>query len=350
MKTLFDHVNINNIELKNRLVRSATWERMADENGYVNDRLVKVYQDLAQGGVGLIITGYAFVTAAEQPNPRMIGVCDDSYIEGLQRLTEVVHNNDSKIVLQIAYGGSQTRYQTENRVIWGPSAVKHPRTGVVPIEMSQQQIDELIDWFAEAGVRAQKADFDGVQIHGAHGYLLSQFLSPYFNRRTDKYGGSLKNRMRIICEIYEEMRSRVGSDFSIMIKINCSDFTDNGFTFADAQVVCQRLAELGIDAIEVSGSKDPAAKPADQSIFAKYAAKIAEQVACPVIVVNKNRDPQLITNLLNNTDIAFFSFSRPLIREPDLPNRWKNADFGSAKCISCNKCFNEQGMKCIFLV
>ncbi|QOR36471.1 NADH:flavin oxidoreductase [Clostridium sp. 'deep sea'] len=350
MKTLFDKTSFNSLELKNRLVRSATWERMANEDGTVNDSLVNVYKELAEGGVGLIITGYAFVTEHEQPNPKMLGISHDKFIPGLKKLTKVVHNYDSKIILQIAYGGSQTSYKVENRIIWGPSAVRHPRSGITPVEMKQKDIDELIKSFALAAKRAQEAGFDGVQIHGAHGYLLSQFLSPFFNKRQDLYGGSLTNRMRIICEIYEEMRAEVGSQFNILIKINCSDFMQQGFTFNESKEVCGRLANLGINAIEISGGNDPSVEPNQESVFAKYACNIAESCKVPIIVVNKNRDPKMLTKILNTTNISYFSMSRALICQPNLANIWMRGEFTKSMCISCNKCFRKDGIKCIFSV
>lgn len=346
-KTLFDQAQLGQMTLKNRLIRSATWERMADDDGSINTRLLNLYEDLAKGGVGMIITGYAFVTDQEQPNPRMMGISDDRFIAGYQQLTERVHRYDSKIVMQIAYGGSQTRFETEQRVIWGPSAVTHPRTGVTPRAMTQGNITELIEAFASAAERAQKAGFDGVEIHGAHGYLLSQFLSPYFNRRTDSYGGSIKNRARIIFEIYEAMRQRVGKLFSIMIKINCSDFSENGFTLEECSWVCRELAALGMDAIEISGSTPPGTKPSDECILAPYASRIAEQVKIPVIAVGKNRNPDRLEQILNSTEISFFSMSRPLICEPDLVKRWLRGDLKKARCISCNKCYDQNGIRCI---
>jgi 2,4-dienoyl-CoA reductase-like NADH-dependent reductase (Old Yellow Enzyme family) len=249
--------------------------------------------------------------------------------------------------MQLAYGGTQTRYETENREIWGPSRVKHPKTDVVAKEMTQEDISNLIDAFANAALRAKKSGFDGIELHSAHGYLLSQFLSPNFNHRTDKYGGSLDNRMRIICEIYEQTRSLVGDDFLILIKINASDFTDGGFTYEECQYVCQRLAQVGFDAIELSGPTPPDAKKKDQSVLAKYAAHLASIINIPVISVGKHRDYNLMTQILNQSEIEYFSMSRPFIAEPDLVKRWMSGDNEESKCISCGQCYHPEGISCI---
>lgn len=347
MKNLFDVTEIKGITLKNRLVRAATWERMANEDGSATEELIKLYQDLAKGGVGMIITGYAFILDSEQPNPKMMGMSNDDHIAGYKELTEIVHSYDTPIIMQLAYGGTQTRYMTENRVIWGPSKIKNPNTKVVAKEMSLKEIDTLINAFAESAARAKRADFDGVEIHAAHGYILSQFLSPHYNRRKDKYGGSIDNRMRIIAEVYDKTRSIVGDDFVIMIKINASDFTKDGFTFEECQYVAKRLEEVGYDAIEVSGPNPPHTKAQDKSILAPYAGKISDLVSIPVISVGKHRDPQQLTQILNKTNIEYFSMARPFISEPDLANRWKNEDLTEAKCISCGKCYHPEGISCI---
>ncbi len=346
MKNLFDQTRIKGTMLDNRFVRAATWERMAEEDGTVNDRLIEVYEDLAKGGVGLIITGYAFIMDDEQPNPKMMGMSNDSFIPGNAKLVKKVHEHGSKIVMQLAYGGSQTRYQTEDRVIFAPSAIRHPRTDVMPKEMTQEDINMVVKAFAKAAQRAKTAGYDGVELHGAHGYLLSQFLSPEFNKRTDKYGGSLSNRMRIICEIYEETRALVGEEFLIMIKINASDFADEGFTFKECQLTCQELASLGFDAIEISGKTPPETKKNTESVLADYAKVIAEQINIPVILVGMNRTPETLHNILNQTHIEYFSMSRPFIAEPALVNRWK-VDHKTAKCISCGQCYHPEGISCV---
>jgi 2,4-dienoyl-CoA reductase-like NADH-dependent reductase (Old Yellow Enzyme family) len=359
MKQIFEAARIGKLELKNRLVRSATWENLADEQGHITYPLYQLYKKLAAGGIGLIITGYAFVSKDEQPNPGMLGIYDDSFITEYRKLTDMVHEQGSKIVMQIVYGGSQTGYPPEGRLIWGPSAVADLATGVTPTPISADEIETLVKDFGDAAVRAKEAGFDGVQLHGAHNYLLSQFLSPYYNRRTDEYGGSVENRTRLHREVYQEARRRVGNDFPLMIKLNCEDFIENGATIEDSLFLSKMLAELGIDALEVSGGtggsgdKTPARMkihtPEKEAYHAEYANRIAAAVDVPVILVGGLRSPEVIDKLLQDTEIELFSLARPLLTEPDLPQRWQNGDRSRARCVSCNHClqYPEGGNYCI---
>ncbi len=357
MKNLFERTRINGITLPNRLVRSATWERMASPDGSMTDRLFKVYEDLAKGGVGLIITGYAFVMKDEQPNPGMMGIYDDRFIEQYRSLTEMSHRHGSPIVLQIAYGGTQTKHRPEERTIWSPSGVPEMATGVAGREMTREDISTLVRAFGDAGRRAKEAGFDGVQIHGAHGYFLSQFLNPYHNRRTDEYGGPIENRSRIVMEVLEEIRRRVGEDFPVMIKINSRDYVENGATFEDCLYVCRELSRRGIDAIEISGGILAAGQkayfarpgintPEKEAYFAEDAARIAEEIDTPVILVGGLRSPEVMEKLLNETKIEYFALSRPFLTEPALVKRWESGDREKAECVSCNQCRTEEGNYC----
>jgi len=358
VRTLFDKTMINKIELKNRFIRSSTWENMADEKGHLTDKLFKVYKDLAKGQVGLILTGYAFIMQNEQPNPGMMGIYNDSFIDEYKKLTDMVHSYGSKIVLQIAYGGTQTKYNTDKRIIWGPSAVPEMETGVVAKEMSKKDIKALIKAFGDAAARAKASGFDGVQIHAAHGYLLSQFLNPYHNQRNDEYGGRIENRARIIFEVYDEIRRRVGNDYAVLIKINCQDFVEKGLTFKESMYVCKELDKKGIDAIEVSGgtwaakelgfSRPNINSPDKEAYFKSYAAQIAKEIKAPVILVGGLRSIETMECILAETAIDYFALSRPLIAEPDLIKRWYGWDRTKAKCVSCNRCRTSEGTMCFF--
>jgi len=261
----------------------------------------------------------------------------------------------------LVYGGSFTWYNTAERIIWGPSAVTNKVSNVTPKEMTAEEIQILIDAFGDAALRAKKSGFDGVEIHGAHSYLLNMFLAPFFNRREDEYGGSPEKRARIIYDIYDNARAKVGKEFPILVKLNCSDFMgDKGFTFADCKDVCRNLAARGIDAIEISGGpvfrtpkpdKDPS-NFAEESIgkesyFSAYAKEIAGEVDVPVILVGGNRSFDTMENILNDSDIEYLSISRPLLSEPDLINKWSKDRNYKPRCVSCNKCFDENGNICI---
>lgn len=350
MKTIFEKVKIGSLTLKNRLVRSATWEGMATEDGHMTSPLFRVYEDLAKGGVGLIITGYSYVLDEEHPNPNMMGIYEDRFIDEYKPLTSMIHDHDCKVVMQIVYGGSCTTRSAEGRVIWSPSGITDLATGVTPTEMTQENIRTVVQAFGRAAVRAKAAGFDGVQFHGAHGYLLSQFMTPYYNRRKDEYGGSLENRARIILEVYDEVRHRVGEDYPVLIKINGEDYINDGVTLTDSMQLAQLLDKKGIDAIEVSGGVASAGphipprpkinSPEKEAYHVVNAAQIANAIKASVMVVGGGRTPDVIEKSLNESEIACFSISRPLVSEPDLPNRWLSGDRTKARCVSCNGCLS----------
>ncbi|MBP2033450.1 2,4-dienoyl-CoA reductase-like NADH-dependent reductase (Old Yellow Enzyme family) [Clostridium algifaecis] len=334
---------------------------MAEKDGHINDEIIKVYEELAQGEVGLILTGYAFISKDEQPNPRMLGIYDDSFIEEYKVLVDKVHQHGSKIALQIVFGGSQSHHPNVNEMnILGPSQVENRVTEITPREATKLEIESIVKKFGDAAVRAKKSGFDAVQIHAAHGYFLSQFLTPYYNRRNDEYGGNIHNRARIIYEVIEEVRKRVGDEYPIMIKLNFDDFMDEGegLIEAEAMEVFKTVDKLGVDIIEVSAVNESSGKgmaPArtsikslnKQSYFREVTAKIAREVSAKVILMGGNRNINLMHEILNTTNIEYFSIARPLLCEPDLINKWiKNIDY-IPKCISCNKCWETEPNKCI---
>jgi len=359
MKKLFEPNTIGNIELKNRFIRSATWEWMADEKGHLTDKLLKVYEDLAKGGAAALFTGYAHILEDEQPNPSMMGAYDQSFKKEYKKLTDMVHSYDCRIFLQVVYGGAFTHFNADKRTIWGPSAVEHRFTKVMPVEMTAENIKTLINAFGDAAVLAKESGFDGVQFHGAHGYLLNLFLSPYYNQRTDEYGGNSEKRAKIFYDVYDNIREKVGFDFPVMMKINCSDFAlDKGQTLAETKIICETLEEKGIDAIEISGGpvfKRPKAdkeffQPAIErktSYYAEYAKEIAQNLKLPVFLVGGNRSTEEMNDILNDSHISNFSISRPLLSEPDLINKWQKDAHYKPRCTSCQKCFHFGGNMCI---
>ena len=361
MKSLFDSTAIGSMSLKNRLWRSATWMKMADEKGHLTERLEKVYLDLAEGGVGTIITGYTFVMEDEQPNPGMTGIYNDSFIPEYKALTDKVHGLGANIVMQIVYGGSSTTFNTEDRLIWGPSAVEHPRTKVTPTAMTTDDIATLVAAFAAAAGRVKAAGFDGVQFHGAHNYMFGQFLTPFFNRRDDAYGGPIENRGRLIFEALEAVRGAVGPDYPVFIKMHCTDdWDEGGLTEDESLYMAQELEKRGISGIEFSGGTQvPVPQPntgtirkgilkqENQSYFAETTARIAKHLNIPVISVGGNRNPDKMEQILNDTTIDYFSMARPLLSEPALVNRWEQGDRSEPRCVACIKCFDADGNCCV---
>lgn len=328
MRTLFDKTVINRMEIKNRFIRSATQELMAHEDGHLNDRLYELYENLAKGGVGLIITSGAYITADSKSMPGQIGFYNDNFIEEYQKLTDTIHCHESKVLLQVNY------------------ATKNGQNLKID-DVSLEDIEAIISAFGDAAARAEKAGFDGVEIHAAHGFLLSQFLSSRTNMRTDQYGGTLENNARIIIEIYNAIRSRTSKDFVVFLKVNSFDEIDSEKAFESCQYICSQLSDSGIDGIEISGEGE--ASDYKESIYRDYAAKIsALNNNIPIILVCKNRTPDTMAQILNSTGVEYFALSRPLIRQPDLVNLWMKDLNEVPKCISCSKCMQPNGTSCIF--
>jgi len=227
--------------------------------------------------------------------------------------------------------------------------------------LNPAEIQEIVAAFGWAAGRAKDWGFDGVQLHGAHGYLINQFLSPLTNRRTDEFGGNIENRCRFMMLVYRQVRRIVGNDYPVMIKLNAKDHLDGGLNQADACYAARLLDKAGIDAIEVSagtaasGEKGPARKkiiaPEKEAYNLELARRIKTEVACPVMVVGGFRSYDVAQKAVNQDKMDYIAMSRPLIREPGLPNRWLRGDRSPATCISCNKCFipgmKEGGIYCV---
>ena len=357
MKKIFDNIQIGKLNLTNRLVRSATWENMATQTGHMTDRLYDIYSELAKSQIGLIITGYANVVEDEKPNPGMMGIYNDSFIEEYRKLTSMVHEKGSKIVMQVAYGGTKTTYNVGERIIFAPSEVVELGTNTLGKEMTIQEINDMITAFGQAGRRVKESGFDGIELHAAHTYLINQFLSPYYNRRTDEYGGSLQNRMRFLLETCEEIIKQTGEGYPLIVKLTATEFIDDGQSFEDTRAIVKKLEEIGVTAIEISGNiHGKASKMAGQMFdgyelkkegyFTEYAKIISEEVKIPVITVGGFREPAQIEDVLNKTQIEAVALSRPLICEPSLVSRWANENTEKAKCISCSKCRTSEGNYC----
>lgn len=347
--TLFDSTKINQVTLANRFVRSATWEGMCDNDGKVTPQLVDYYRVLARGGVGLIISGYTYIRDDGKQLPGKMGISHDDHLEGLKELTEAVHREGGVIFCQLVHAGGQTSSKVIGSQPLVPSATGYAGYQDTPREMTTDQVRELVRAFAVAALRAKQAGFDGIQLHGAHGYLINQFLSPLCNQRTDHYGGSLANRMRFLEEVMLAVREAVGEDYPVTIKLTAADHLDGGFAPTDCIDVAKRLAALGIDAIEissgtaVSGDLSPVRtkinNPEAEAYNAELARMIKQNVAVPIMVVGGLRSKAILERLLHQDAADYFAFSRPLIRQPDLPLHYRDKDDYVATCISCNGCF-----------
>lgn len=358
---LIENTKVRNIKLSNRIIRSALWMNMADKDGHITPQLYRVYEGLSKGGVGMIITGYSMVDPNDRANPGMMGIYDDSFIAEHKKLVDIVHSNGTPISIQLAYGGSQTNHPDfQDSVLFGPSAVKNRTTGITPKEMSKEDILYLVAMFTNAAIRAQKAGYDAIELHGAHGYLLSQFLTPFCNRRIDEYGGSIGNRTRIFVDVIKSIRQAVGENFTIMVKMNHDDYMDEGegLTISDAIEIAKILEAAGADLLEISGANETSGKgispartkinkPELQSYFLEPTTQIAEAVNIPVILMGGNRNFNHLQDILDETKIKYFSMARPLLCEPNLVNKWKDNSNHKPLCVSCNGCYREGEVGCM---
>jgi 2,4-dienoyl-CoA reductase-like NADH-dependent reductase (Old Yellow Enzyme family) len=355
---IFSEGKIGLLKLPNRLVRSATWDPSILRQRKMNNETIALYRRVAAGGVGMIITGdfSAVPDGSLDENGGSPG--DFSYndvrIEGYDDLIAAVRRvaPDCKIIAQIS-----AEYPNVS-----PSGVISPFAKKAPKVLSTGQIGTLIQRFIVSIEGAMNDGFDGVQFHAAHGGLLSQFMSPYNNRRTDAYGGSVQNRVRLVNEIVSGARARVGG-FPILIKLNCTDYVDGGIDFDNFPEFVMEVEKAGVDAIEVSGglrdclvrseeelgfppvyppeSQTRIALPERQSYFLKFVEGLDLQI--PVILVGGNRDVERLESTVRQGVVDFISLCRPLISEPELPNRWRAGQGKScAECTSCNSCIYDQ--------
>ena len=361
MSVLFEETTINSMTLKNRFVRSATWEGMATDDGRCTAQLIDMMTQLADGGVGLIISGHSYVSREGQAGPKQMGIYEDRLLPGLTQMVSAVHARNGKIIVQLAHAGCQAATGLSGLPAMGPSILEWEGAPACR-EMTTLEIAETIDAFAAGALRARKAGFDGVQIHAAHGYLLSQFLSPYFNKRKDAYGGSIENRARFVLEVLKSIRQAIGKDFPVLIKMNSEDFVENGFSRRDMLDVCKMLENEGIDAIELSGGTAFSGKKipvrtgkfdkADQQVFYRQAAlDYKANIKTPLILVGGIRSLDVAEQLVEESQTDYVAICRPLIREPKLIQRWQSGDRTKSACQSDNLCFKPtragQGIYCV---
>lgn len=351
MATLFETSKIKNLTLKNRFVRSATWNGMADREGFSTGEIDTLLKELACGELGLIISGHAYVHRDGQVSPRQLGIYSDRHMEGLSRMVEVVHDAGGKIVIQLAHAGCHADASLTGMEPMGPS-VMESEDGPFCREMTEQDIGRMVSDFGHAALRAKEAGFDGIQLHAAHGYMMSQFLSPFYNKRDDGYGGTVAGRSRIILEILQKVQAEVGINYPVMIKLNAEDFVDGGFSVDEMLELLAMLENAGIDSIELSGglikysgkygpARQGLLKTEEEEVYYHQAARLyKQQCKVPLMLVGGILSYIVAERLITEGVADYISLSRPLIREPNLIQRWKTGDTRKAACISCNLCLD----------
>jgi 2,4-dienoyl-CoA reductase-like NADH-dependent reductase (Old Yellow Enzyme family) len=340
------------LRLRNRIVRSATAERFCTNSGIVDNDAVTMYRALAEGGVGLIITGHMYIRKDGKAGARQTGIWSHTHIDGLQEVCNTVHSVEgAKIMAQISHAGRQTSPDITGREVIAPSSVPVRFSDVIPREMTQTEIEELITAFADAALRAQQAGFDGVQLHAAHGYMISQFLSPFTNHRDDRWGGNADNRRRFLFEIVKRIRDLTGGGFPILVKINGEDMVTGGLMVEETIETVGQLAKIGLWGYEISGGiAESTTKiirkrvaPGNEGYFLETARRFRVLDPGAVrIVVGGLRSLPVLDGVIASGEGDLASMSRPFIREPNLVNRWMMGDTSPSGCISCNLCLKDR--------
>lgn len=362
MKHLFQKTKINGAELDNRFVRSATWCGLAKEDGAPSRKLYALMRDLAMGGVGLIITGHAYVQKKGQAGPFQLGIHNDSVLSRLRELAKNVHASGGKVFIQLSHSGIFGDPALTAEIPYCASEFSGLVTYPVR-EMTGTDIKTCAESFGHAASRAKLSGFDGVQLHAGHGYLLNQFLSPFYNRREDEYGGSLINRSRFVLEVIRCVRLAVGDDFPVILKINSDDYLEKGLDVKDSIRAAVFFEKEGIDAVEISGGTRNSGEfnstrinilaKSDEAYFKDAASLFKRELSIPVILVGGIRSYDTAETILNNNVADYISMSRPFICEPDLIDRWRKGDIRKSLCRSDKACLKEGlkggGVRCVMV-
>ncbi len=343
---MFTEGRIGSLKIPNRLVMAPVDTNFADYEGKVSEKMLAYYSMRAGGGVGMIIVENSQVEGPRGKNTiRQLCVSDDRFIPGLKRLAFSIHKHQIPAILQLHHAGRQTtREITGGLQPVAPSPVPCKTLREKPRALTIEEIEEIEDRFAKAAVRAQKAGFDGVEIHGAHGFLIGQFMSPYTNRRTDIYGGDFEGRMRFPLRIVEKVRAAVGDDYPILFRFSADEFVKGGLTLEESKKIARRLEEAGVDALDVSAGiyetlftiLEPMTYQEGWRVY--LARGIKEVVSIPVITVGNIRYPNTVEQILARGDADFVAMGRALIADPEWPNKAKEGREDEIRyCISCNE-------------
>ena len=344
-KNVFDETNLKYLKLKNRFFRGSVGDD-SFKNGKITEEGFKLYDQFSKNEVGTIFTGYTTVSDYNQfENVNVFRIDKDEYIPEFKKLVDLVHKNGANFFMQLVHIGMNTKMKVDT--VYGPSSLPLPGPNKISKEMTKEDILRIENDFAEAALRAKKAGFDGVEIHAAHFYLISEFLSPLSNKRTDEYGGSDENRARFLVEIITKVREKVGKDYIVGIKINSEDGDPNGITEEGFIKTCLMAEAAGIDFIQITGIRWLSER-IKNPIYADIGIKLAEKVKIPIIVTGGARNVDELNEILNKSKIQYFGIARPLICEYDIIKKWKEGKTKKAKCVSCNSCLNKHFGVCIF--
>jgi 2,4-dienoyl-CoA reductase-like NADH-dependent reductase (Old Yellow Enzyme family) len=353
MSILLTPARIGAVEISNRIVLPPMTTRTADAEGFITEDTLAYYQARVDGGVGLITVEMASPEKAGRHRHRELGIYDDRFLPGLASLVDMIHRGGAKASIQLGHGGGHTRRDICGEAPIAPSAVPHPVFEVtfetiVPEEMTKARIEQTKTAFVAAAGRAQRAGFDCVEIHAAHGYLISQFHNEFENRRSDEYGGSLENRARFGIEVLRAVKAAVPG-MPVIYRISVEDFFPEGMPFAEGKQAAIWTAQAGADALHVTAGHyrslpsaammiPPMSLP--EATFLEYAAEIRTQVKVPVIAVGRLGDPAIAAEAVASGKADFIALGRPLIADPEWVNKLRRGE-PARRCLACNTCVNE---------
>ena len=346
---LFEPGMIGKLKLKNRIVCAAMGTGLCHPEGYTTPQYTAFLAERAKGGVGLIITGVTRVVSGVGMRPGSMGIYHDKFIPGLKRMVEVIKSYDAKIFLQLHHPGTRGSEDAPFATV-APSAIPHLRTRVVPKELSVKEIRNLVGDYGEAARRAKEAGFDGIEIHGGHGYLIGQFLSPRANKRKDDYGGNVVNRARFACEIIRRVRETVGPDFPIGFRVSADEFVEGGATVNETVEQAPLFVHAGADVLHVSAGSGEGLHWTTPNFMhpsgclTHLAASIKGAVKVPVITVGKLGDPMIANQILAEGRADFIAMGRPLLADAELPNKARRGELQEIRrCIyCCNGCIHNR--------
>ena len=360
MSKLFESTKIGSIEIKNRLAMSAMDLGFTTE-GSINKRFIDFYVERARGGVGLIVVGGCYPEMTGKVWKSIIGLDKDEYIPGLKKLTDTIHKYDTKIAAQILHGGrSASSFFSKTHPV-SPSSLSHINIKQKPHALTIPEIKKVIDGYVAATVRVKKGGFDAVEIHGGMGYLINQFLSRATNKRKDKYGGSLKNRIRFAKEIVVAIKEKVGKRYPVIFRLSGEDFVEDGLKIDESVEIAKELEKAGVDAFNVSPGWHESRTPImlmsiPRMSYIFLSEKIKDNVNVPVIGSVRINDLALAEDVIDNNQSDIVSIGRPLIADPELPKKYKRKQFDDIRrCIACNQgCFDSllgfKSISCLYNV
>ena len=344
--SLFTQGTIGSMIIKNRLVMPPMVRNYADTKGLVTQRYIDHIASIAKGGVGMLILEASYVSQEGQGFINELSISSDAVIPGLQKLAAVAHAQQAKIGIQIFHGGRQASSKISGLQSVAPSPIPEPTVQEMPHELTISEITHIVEAFGAAAGRAKKAGLDFVEIHGAHGYLITQFLSPFSNKRTDAYGGTPKKRMQFFREVYTAVRNAVGADFPIIVRLSGEEMVKGGLKLADTVKIAKEAETLGVDALHISAGNyasytqgfmiPPMAQ--EDGVLLDIAARIKKEVTIPVIAVGKLRTPEIAKKVLKNGIADFIAIGRTLLADPEWPNKVRDGRLKEInKCIACNQ-------------